>query len=119
MYSITNQGIISRFINKVVVNIKELTEEEISAYQKGYYEEGNRLLIIMIDFHKIPERILIGLENKNITPEELLKSTGYKDAFDNNIIFESLPIEIQQNQFYQKGYTQGYEEKKQSSKNRR
>lgn len=108
------KGLVSRFNKQVDVDMTDLTEEQLQAYLKGYYEEGNRLLALTIISNKIPERLMKNLEDKNMALEELIEYVGYYDAKDFNIDFDKLPEVVQNSIIYQKGYNLGYYEHKET-----
>lgn len=118
-------GIIARLFDIYDLSLdldKIENKGNVNSFLYGYYETAN-IQLKLLSTGVIPGRVMNAITTKKIdldyelTPENILFNVGARDAFDENIKIESLPVEVQNNKFYLEGYKKAIE--KLQSKGRR
>lgn len=110
-------GIIARLFDIYDLSLdlnKIAIEGNVNSFMYGYYSAANTQLNLIIN-GIVPGRVVSTLESRGIKdncdldPEHILYSVGSRDALDENIKLEELPVELKDNKFYLQGYKDALE----------
>ncbi len=107
-----DEGIMARILGTYLLDTEKLTKAELASYNFGYYTTSNALMTLL-SMGIIPERLTKIIRRKKLTtntelnPNELMQEIGKRDSKDTKIDINTMSKEIQKNEYYLNGYTNG------------